>query len=406
MFEFSLRVTGFIYQDDMNCPNTGAEFTALWRLYCDTMKKSAGMRVLKNHISNRVFDSVKRPTYGYIIITSLCNSRCKYCDMWKNKGENEPNTEEWKRIIDELVNLGVVLLTFSGGEPFIREDLFELASYAKSQGLLTLVVTNLSLFKERYIEKIAESFDFFGISIDSTRSEIYKEIRGVDWLERIKENVHKIMAGLTELKADVHVCGMITITNRNANEIHDLLHMIFDNLGMDTISFNLLDPSGGAIAKEFTPTYEQINDIKQVILDHKSLYPISNSTRYLSQLGNFDYRCNPWKCVQINEEGFLIAPCLPLSAKPGIFPDGGRIDLRKNKLSDVWGGVQKIYSNYANCKLCNLGCVAESAWSTYDLKFIINDSLFGTILPTMKRISERNNGKASSLYKSPLYTGD
>jgi MoaA/NifB/PqqE/SkfB family radical SAM enzyme len=360
------------------------------------MNNSAGLRFLKNHISNRVFDSVKRPSYAYIKITSLCNSRCKYCDMWKDKVESEPDTDEWKGIIDELVKLGVVTLTFSGGEPFIRKDLFELASYAKSQGLITMVVTNLSLFKESQIEKIAESFDFFGISIDSTRSEIYKEIRGVDWLERIKENTHKIMAGLTDLKADVQVCGMVTISNRNAYEMHDVLHMIFENLGMDTISFNLLDPNGGALAKELTPTPEQINYITKVIFDHKSLYPISNSTRFFSQLGNFDYRCNPWKCVQINEKGFLIVPCLLSLTNPEIFPDGRKIDLCKNNLSDVWREIQKIYSNYASCKLCNLGCVVESAWSTYDLKFVINDSFCGSILPTMKRIRERNNGPVQS----------
>jgi MoaA/NifB/PqqE/SkfB family radical SAM enzyme len=358
------------------------------------MKKSAGVGFVKNYVSNHVFDSVKRPTYAYITITSLCNSRCKYCDMWKNKGESEPTTDEWKRIIDELANLGVGILTFSGGEPFIREDLFELAFYARSKGLFTMVVTNLSLFKESHIEKIAESFDFFGISIDSTRSDIYKEIRGVDWLERIKVNVHKIMAGLTDLKADVHICGMVTISNRNANEIHDVIHMVFDDLRMDTVSFNLLDPSGGATAKEFTPTHEQINDIKTIVLNHKSLYPINNSTRFLNQLGNFDYRCNPWKCVQIDEKGFLLVPCLLSAAKPGIFPDGRKIDLRKNNLSDVWRDEQQIYAKYANCRLCNLGCVVESAWSTYDLKFIIHDIFIGTILPTMKRIRERNNGSA------------
>ena len=35
------------------------------------------------------------------------------------------------------------------------------------------------------------------------------------------------MAGLAEVKAEVNVCGMVTITNRNADEMHDLLHMIF-----------------------------------------------------------------------------------------------------------------------------------------------------------------------------------
>ena len=121
----------------------------------------------------------------------------------------------------------------------------------------------------------------------------------------MKENVHTMMAGLAELKAEVNVCGMVTITNRNADEMHDLLHMIFDDLGMDTISFNILDPNGGATANELTPTPEQINYCKKVISDHKSSYPISNSTRFLSQSGNFDYRCNPWKSVQIDEKGFL-----------------------------------------------------------------------------------------------------
>jgi len=358
------------------------------------------MKFFKNHFINRVFDSMKRPTYAYIVITSLCNSRCNYCDMWKNKGGGEPNTEEWKKIIDEIINLGAVTLTFSGGEPFIREDLFELASYAKSQGLITMVVTNLSLFKENYIEKIADSFDFFGISIDSTQSEIYKEIRGVDWLDRIKENIYKLMTGLTELKADVQVCGMVTISNKNAYEIHDIIHMVFDNLGMDSISFNLLDPNGGVTAKEFTPTQEQMNYVKTVIFDHKSLYPISNSTRFLSQIGNFEYRCNPWKSVQINETGFLISPCLFSSTKPDIFPDGRKTDLCKNKLSHVWREKQKIYSTYADCKLCKLGCVVESAWSTYDLKFVLNDSFRGTILPTMRKIQSRNSGKNEELRRN------
>ncbi len=370
------------------------------------MKKSAGLRFLKNHITNRLSDSVRRPTYAYITITSLCNSRCRYCDMWKNNVESEPDTDQWKIIIDELVKLGVVALTFSGGEPFIRKDLFELALYAKSQGLITLVVTNMSLFRESDCEKIADSFDFFGISIDSTRPEIYQEIRGVDWLERIKENVHLLMAGLTRLKADVQVCGMVTLSNKNACEMHDILHMIFDDLGMDTISFNVLDPNGSLTAGELTPTQEQIDYVKKVIFDHKSLYPISNSTRFLDQMGNFEYRCNPWKCVQINEKGFLLSPCLFISARPDIFPDGRKTDLCKKKLSDVWREEQKIYTRYADCKLCNLGCVAESAWSTTDLKFILHDSFFGMILPTMKRIKKRNNGRIEQFIEPPVSTGE
>jgi len=350
------------------------------------MKNIHGLRFLKNYAYNHVVNSVKRPTYAYIAITSLCNSQCKYCDMWKNKGENEPTTEEWKIIINDLAEIGVVTLTLSGGEPFIRKELFELAFHAKSCDIFTMVVTNMSLFKKNHIKPIAENFDFFGVSIDTTRPEVYKEIRGIDCLERIKQNIHKLMDGLGKLKAQTEVCAMVTISNKNAYEIHEIIHMVFDELKMDTITFNLIDPNGGSNAKEFIPTHEQINYFKKVVVDHKSLYPISNSTRYLNQLGNFSYKCNPWKCVQIDHRGFLIVPCL--------FIDEKKINLRKQRLSEVWKSnhIQKIFSKYSNCKMCNLGCVAESAWSTYDLNFVINDSFRGIIIPTIKRIRARNKG--------------
>jgi len=360
------------------------------------MKRTAGVGFIRNHISNRVFESVKRPTYAYIAITSLCNSRCSYCDAWKNRPESGPETDQWKEIIDDLVALGVVTLTFSGGEPFLHNDLLELASYARSRGLVTMVVTNLSLFKESHIEKIAESVDFLGISLDSTRAEVYQAVRGVDWLERIKENVRTLMAGLTELKADVQVCGMVTITNKNAWELHDVIHMIFDDLGMDTVSFNVLDPNGGATARELAPTPEQIDHCKKVISAHKSRYPISNSARFIARMGALEYRCNPWKSVQIDEKGRLQSPCLFGSSRPDLFPDARETDLCTTSLSDAWREDQAIYSRYAGCKLCSLGCVVESAWSTYDLKFVIADSFFGSIYPTMRRIGERNGGRRPS----------
>jgi len=343
------------------------------------MKKSHGLKFIKNYIYNHIVNSVKRPTYAYLTITSLCNSRCKYCGMWKNKKENEPTTEEWKRIINDVAKIGAVTLTFSGGEPFLRSDLFELASYAKSQGLLTMVVTNLSLFNKDHVKKVAENFDFIGISLDTIHQEIYCEIRGKDWLKQIKQNIHLLMDGLSTLKAETEVSAVVTISNRNVDEIHELIHMVFDELNMDTITFNLLDPNGSPNAKEFIPTHEQLQYFKQVILDHKSLYPISNSTRYFNQLGHFDYKCNPWKSVQIDHKGFLITPCL--------FLNDHKINLREQRLSDVWKSkhIQKMYSQYNNCKMCNLGCVAESAWSTSDINFIINEGFLGIIIPTIKR---------------------
>jgi MoaA/NifB/PqqE/SkfB family radical SAM enzyme len=345
------------------------------------------LRFMYNHLQNRFLNSTKRPTYAYIIIETICNSKCNYCDMWGTKKGDQPNTEEWKGIIDDIRSVGVISLTFSGGEPFLNRDLFELAGYAKSKGLYTMVVTNMSLFNDDWIEKIAQNFDFFGISIDSTKPEIYQETRGVNWLEHTKQSVHKLMDGLASIKGSTAVCAMVTVSNRNAYEMHDILQMVFDDLNMDCISFNLLDPKGSTTAKDFIPTEDQIRYYRQTILENKKIYPILNSTRYLEQSGNYDYKCNPWKCVHINHEGTLIAPCTFMNEK--------RFNLRETRLLDVWNqkSTQEIYKHYDACRSCNLGCIAETAWSTYDLDFVIKENFMGMILPMWKRIGERNHSK-------------
>jgi MoaA/NifB/PqqE/SkfB family radical SAM enzyme len=346
------------------------------------------LRFLSNHVRNRLVSTgAKVPTYGYITLETVCNSRCNYCNMWETKKGDQPSTEEWKTIIEDIAALGAVTLTFSGGEPFLNRDLFELAAFARAQGLITMVVTNLSKFQNDWVAKVDESFDFFGTSIDSTRPEVYLDTRGVDWLERNQRNIRVLMAGLAERKSPTTVCAMVTVSNRNAYEIHEIQHMVFDELGMDAISFNLLDPQGSPTARQYVPTPDQVAFYRQVVLDHKGLFPISNSRRYLEQAGNFDYACNPWKSIQIDHEGTLIAPCL--------FIDGGRFNLRQTPLREVWKakGTQAIYEQFSDCKTCNLGCVVESSWSTTDLGFTLNESFRGMVLPTFQRVRARNRGR-------------
>jgi MoaA/NifB/PqqE/SkfB family radical SAM enzyme len=349
--------------------------------------RNPALRFLRNHVRNRLVKTGPRtPSYGYITLETVCNSRCNYCNMWETKKGNQPTTAEWKTIIEDIAELGAVTLTFSGGEPFLNRDLFELAGFARSRGLVTMVVTNLSKFRPDWVEKVDQNFDFFGTSIDSTRPEVYQATRGVDWLERNQQNIRTLMAGLAERKSGTTVCAMVTVSNRNAYEVHAIQPMVFDDLGMDAISFNLLDPKGSPTAREFVPTPDQVAYYRRVVLDHKEMFPISNSRRYLEQAGNFEYACNPWKSIQIDHEGALIAPCL--------FIEAGRYNLRQTRLRDVWklGETQAIYDSFAKCKTCNLGCVVESSWSTTDLGFTLNESVRSMVFPALVRVRARNRG--------------
>jgi Fe-coproporphyrin III synthase len=65
-------------------------------------------------------------------MTSRCNLQCRHCYLGSSPdaGEHALTTLEVRALIDDLAQIGAPVLLFSGGEPLLREDLFELASYA------------------------------------------------------------------------------------------------------------------------------------------------------------------------------------------------------------------------------------------------------------------------------------
>jgi len=101
--------------------------------------------------------------------TRSCNLRCVHCyiDAQAKKDKDELSTEQARAMIDDLAAFGAPVLLFSGGEPFMRNDLFELGKYARSKGLRTVISTNGTLITKDAAEKIKDAgFSYVGISLD------------------------------------------------------------------------------------------------------------------------------------------------------------------------------------------------------------------------------------------------
>ena len=79
--------------------------------------------------------------------TKTCNLKCMHCYMQSDakKYKDELTTEEAKKFIDDLADFHVPVLLFSGGEPLIRPDFFELAAYAQAKGVRPTLSTNGTL---------------------------------------------------------------------------------------------------------------------------------------------------------------------------------------------------------------------------------------------------------------------
>src|SRR4030067_1621310 len=73
-----------------------------------------------------------RPHHAQWMITRKCNYRCRGCNVWKEQDQRELSTEEMKRGLNILKDLGVVEVVLSGGDPLLREDAAEIVEHASN----------------------------------------------------------------------------------------------------------------------------------------------------------------------------------------------------------------------------------------------------------------------------------
>jgi MoaA/NifB/PqqE/SkfB family radical SAM enzyme len=151
------------------------------------------------------------PDFVIVIPTFRCNFKCARCaaDLYLKKQGNarELSTQEFKKIFDKLARFGPSIY-FSGGEPFLREDIFDLIGYVKKKRLVCGIVTNGSLFDgQKALDLVGKRLDFFGVSLDGPE-EYHDSARGargayanaVQALKAILEAKEKLKSALPLVK--------------------------------------------------------------------------------------------------------------------------------------------------------------------------------------------------------------
>ena len=112
------------------------------------------------------------PGMGPVVVwncTRACNLACRHCYASATPGPaaRELTTQEGKAFLRSLVRLNVPAVLFSGGEPLMRHDIFELLEYSASLGLRTVLSTNGTLLDLPAAQKIRSlGVSYAGISLD------------------------------------------------------------------------------------------------------------------------------------------------------------------------------------------------------------------------------------------------
>ena len=114
-------------------------------------------------------------------LSRTCNLKCVHCytDSEAKKYGGELTTDECKNVLEDLARFKVPAVLFSGGEPLMREDMFELAAFARQRGLHVVLSTNGTLIDAAIARRFVElKFAYIGISLDSAIPAVHDEFRG------------------------------------------------------------------------------------------------------------------------------------------------------------------------------------------------------------------------------------
>ena len=122
-----------------------------------------------------------------LALTFRCQNDCVHCYAGGPHETPELTTAQWKSVIDKLSEIGVFILTFTGGEPTLREDLPELLLYAQNKGMVTGLISNGRKLKDKAFVDVLEKsgLDFVQVTLESHKPQVHdKMTRREGQLER------------------------------------------------------------------------------------------------------------------------------------------------------------------------------------------------------------------------------
>lgn len=191
-----------------------------------------GRLLLGAKIWPRLLPRKTRLVRANLRLTENCQARCVTCDYWKKRWEDGISTDTAVGIIDRLAEMGVPHINFSGGEPLLREDMFEILRRAESERFRIISVVSNGLLLKKLHRQINDSpITRVTISIDAL-GERNDTIRGV------KGYFDKTLEGAQMLSGkEIRLCA--TLTGPGADDLEGLMDICRRN-GWRFL-FNLLD---------------------------------------------------------------------------------------------------------------------------------------------------------------------
>ncbi|HVI09423.1 MAG TPA: radical SAM protein [Candidatus Binatia bacterium] len=345
------------------------------------------------------------PLSAHVDLTYRCNEQCIHCYL-DHEDHGEMTTVEIKRLLDEMARAGVFILTFSGGEIFLRKDLFEILEYARSLTFCIKLKTNAVLIREAQAARLREiGVESVQISIYSHRPEVHDEIT------KIPGSLRRSIAAIRFLKQQglkvVMANVLMTKNMQDYNGVRALAEELGARYTLDPTIAPMMDGdratvalnAGGAALHQLFRDESYIGDPEEfcappaeVSEDSLNAVPCSagHTACYISPYGEF-YPCVqfPLSCGNVRQQPFL-----------EIWRNSAQLkEVRSIRLRDLTGCSQCVHG--ASCSRCPGMAFLEGNMrgpSTADCE----KSFARTGIPSVNLLAKKTNPSSARLVQIQL----
>lgn len=315
-----------------------------------------------------------------LVVTEMCNARCAHCNMSCDNRIKKENIDSkyFKKVLKEIsenYNARNITISYTGGEPLMRKDLFDIIEYANELGYNGVLATNGSLLTEKTIERLVKSnVRAVCMSIDGLQ-ETHEKFRGLPGVYPKLMKYLKIISKREDMEA-----GVTTVVNKtNINELEDLYKQFCD-IGIQYWRVFPVDPEGNAkehsdiiLDKEdFERTYEFVSRVQKEGKINVSVacghFLGLKYERMVRQGGAFFCSSGTGQATILSNGDIIGCANVPKNA---LTIQG---NIKRDSFVDVWQNKFKIYRNInakkinkcANCKHWR-SCLGD-AMHTYDFE--------------------------------------
>lgn len=297
-------------------------------------------------------------------LTYKCNLHCLHCytDPY-NRPEyfsKELTFEEITRILDEMADLGILWLTFTGGEVFMRKDFLKIYDYAWGKGFVLSIFANGTMFTDFIVEHLKQKPPFLiDISIHTVNEERF------DWFTKVPGSFKRFVEGLRKVKQSglrlLVKTKAMTWNQDELSEVRSFVESMELEFGFTSTLFPCLNGDLGPLAYRLNADHIRVLETEQRVWieNEETCY---EARQWVASPSDQMYRCGcATNTIHISAWGELGACTLEYEA---------RASLREHSLKDaidkVFTQIRSLkYQTNSACRSCQIYAFCDKSVTTF-----------------------------------------